>query len=190
MNPFSTINKGFRRGRNSVTNPGSNRINRLKARHTRSLQHKAAKLKDSYGCIGKKSKLKCCMLNVDGLSESSFNDVKAVLASKCPDVCILLETKRRLEDDAFSIEVTDYDVSEYRRSDLAGDKGGGGIAVFTRKSEGLVFKDFDPELPDPSQAFIRKERVWKTVESANQKTAICAVYAGFQAPDDRNGVWK
>ena len=77
-------------------------------------------------------------------------------------------------------------VSEYKRSDIAGEKGGGGLAIYTKKSEGFVFKDYDPDLQDPSQAFVRNERVWKTVESAHYKTAICGVNAG----DDRNAEWN
>ena len=78
------------------------------------------------------------MLNVDGLNESSFADVKYVLSNKSPDICILLETKRRLEEDGFCLDIPGYDVSEHRRSDLAGDKGGGEIAVFTKKADGLT----------------------------------------------------
>ena len=173
-----------------MSNPRTYEQNRLKARHTRRLVHRSAKLRASYGIIGKKNKLKCCLLNVDGLNESSFADVKQVLSSKSPDICILLETKRRLEDDGIDIDVTGYDVTEYKRSDIACDKGGGGIAIFTRKVDGLVFKDYDPDLPDPTHAFVRKERAWKTLESTRSKTAVCAVYAGFQAPDDRNAEWN
>ena len=150
MNPFSKkVNRlycppqqpGFRRGRNSVSNrKASYEKLRIAARSTRNFVQKSAKLKSSFGAISKQKSLKCCLLNVDGLSESSFADVKNVLSSKAPDICILLETKRRLEDDCFSLDVPGYEVSEHRRSDIAGDKGGGGIAVFTRKAEGRVKK--------------------------------------------------
>ena len=171
-------------------NPQSHEKNRLKARHTRSLVHRSAKLKEAYGTVRKKNKLRCCLLIVDGLTDSSFADVKHVLSSKSPDICVLLETKRRQEDDGLDIDVVGYDVTEYKRSDIAGDKGGGGLAIFTRKADGLVFKDYDPDLPDPAHDFVREERAWKTLESARSKTAVCAVYAGFQAPDDRNAEWN
>ena len=197
MNPFSNgVHKPpliprFRKGRNSVANPyTSYNKSRIRKRSTRNRVHKSIKLKESFGYISKKNKLKCCFLNVDGLTDSSFADVKNVLATKAPDICVLLETKRRLEDDGVSLEVPGYDVSEHNRSDIAGDKGGGGLAIFTRKADGLVFHDYDPDLPDPSQAFVRNERAWKTLESAHSKTAVCAVYAGFQAPDDRNAAWN
>ena len=195
MNPFSKgvsvpPRRGFRRGRNSASNNNISyeRI-RQRRRNTRCL-HKSSLLKESYGLIQRKTKLKCCMLNVNGLTDSTLADVKNVLASKSPDVCVLLETKRRLEDEGINLEIPGYEVSEHRRSDLAGDKGGGGIAIYTRKADGIVFKDFDPNLPDPNQAFVRNERAWKTVESVHGKTAVCGVYAACQAGDDGNGPWN
>ena len=59
-------------------------------------QHrKITQLKDSVGVIGKKQSLLCSLLNVDGLSHSSYEDVKQVLDKKKSDVCIILESKRR-----------------------------------------------------------------------------------------------
>ena len=190
MNPFQ-LGPGFRRGRNSGSNPHVpiGKAN-LRKRITRSRIHRSARLKDSYGAIKTKEKLQFSLLNVDGLNETSFADVKDVLSRKQPDLCVLLETKHRLEDDCLCLDVPGYDVTEYCRSDLAGDKGGGGIAIFTRKTDGLVFNDFDPDLEDPSQAFVRNERAWKTVKTSRQKTAVCSVYAGFQAADDRHGNWN
>ena len=197
MNPFSHGSQKppfiprFRKGRNSASNPyTSYEKSRIRRRSTRNRVHKSVKLKESFGSILRKNKLKCCFLNVDGLTDSSFADVKNVLDTKTPDICVLLETKRRLEDDGISLEVPGYDVTEYKRSDIAADKGGGGLAIFTRKADGLVFHDYDPDLPDPSKAFVRNERAWKTLESAHSKTAVCSVYAGFQAPDDRNAAWN
>ena len=181
----------FRKGRNSVSgNNVSKEKIRIRKRSMGNWKHKSVRMKESFGAVTMKEKLVCSLLNVDGLNESSLADVKEVLSTKKPDICILLETKRRFEDEETPIDVPGYEVSEYRRSDLAGDKGGGGIAVFTRKVDGLAFKDFNPDLPDPSLAFVRNERVWKTVETGSRKTAICAVYAGFQSPDDMNADWN
>ena len=198
MNPFqhgkpgSLSFPGFRRGRNSVS--GNNNLPkeqiRIRNRSMRDWIHKSARRKDSYGTVTKRNNLLFSLLNVDGLTDSTFNDVKDVLTRKMPDVCLLLETKRRLEDSGTCLDVPGYDVTEYKRSDLAGDKGGGGLALFTRKADGLIFKDYDPDLPDPALAFVRKERAWKTVETGNGKTAVCAVYAGFQSPDDMNAAWN
>ena len=198
MNPFQHGKPGshclpkFRKGRNSVS--GNKNLSkeklRIRNRRMRNWMHNSARLKESVGTASRKNKLLFSLLNVDGLTDSTLTDVKDVLSRESPDVCLLLETKRRLEDSSSCLDVPGYDVTEYRRSDLAGDKGGGGLALFTRKADGLIFKDFDPDLPDPALAFVRKERAWKTVETGNGKTAVCAVYAGFQSPDDMNANWN
>ena len=181
----------FRKGRNSRSGRTvPSQIYRDRKRNTRSRIAKRVKLRDSSGFIQHKKSLKCSLLNVNGLSEASMANVKDVLSRKQPDVCILLETKRRLEDEEISANVDGYELTEYRRSDLAFDKAGGGLAIYTRKADGLVFKDFDPDIADPAHLFVRKERAWKTVETVRGKTAICGVYAGFQAADDRHGDWN
>ena len=78
-------------------NPQSLEKNRLKARHTRSLVHRSAKLKEAYGTVRKKNKLRCCLLIVDGLTDSSFADVKHVLSSKSPDALIFVSFLRQRE---------------------------------------------------------------------------------------------
>ena len=40
---------------------------------------------------------------------------------------------------AMDISIPGYKVSEFNRSDAANDKMGGGIAVYRRQSEGLLF---------------------------------------------------
>ena len=197
MNPFHQGNGTqpggihYRKGRNSRSGRAVPRhIYRDRKRNTRSRVAKHVKLRDSSGFIQHKKSLKCSLLNVNGLSEASLDNVKDILSRKQPDVCILLETKRRLEDADISADIDGYDLTEYRRSDTAFDKAGGGLAFYTRKTDGLVFKDFDPDIADPSHLFVRKERAWKTVETVRGKTAICGVYAGFQAADDRHGDWN
>ena len=39
-------------------------------------------------------------------------------------------------------------------------------------------------------AFVANERIWVKVESAKCKTAVCGLYCGFQASDDRHGLWN
>ena len=190
MNPFSLNKTGFRRGRNSKYRSYSNKRIRLIERNARTLVHKSVRLKESFGAIGTKKKLSCALLNVDGLTDASLTDVKDVLFRKKPDLCVLLETKIRLEEEGPCLDVPGYDVSQRHRSDAAGDRGGGGIAIFTRKRDGLVFRSYDPDIENPAHVFVRTERAWTTVESVSGKTAVCAVYAGFQAPDDRHGEWN
>lgn len=193
MNPFS-LHRGFSRfrsGRNLTNNVSLSKMKRqIHRRNTRNWVHKSVGRKDSYGFVQPKSRLKLGMLNVDGCTRDTFADVKDVLLRKKMDMCILLETKRRIEEDDDSLAIPGYDLTEVRRSDMAGDKGGGGICFYMRKADGLLFGDYDPDILDPDHAFVRNERVWKTVESLHGKTAVCAVYAGFQAPDDRNQYWN
>ena len=174
---------------------------RVKHTHAGQRRHNAArgakqrakhrvKLRGSHGVIQRKQHLRLCLLNVDGLSHSSLEDVKTVLNDKSPDLCFLLETKRRHEEHGSDISVPGYDVQEIRRSDAAGDKGGGGIACYTRKTDGIIFKEYTPPIPDPNLHFVRTERVWITTESLLMKTAVCGVYMGCQYPDDRHGVWN
>ena len=186
MNPFSLQKQRFRKGRPKGN--GSFEKNRVGKRSSRNLVHKSVRLKESYGAIGSKKKLTCSLLNVDGLSDASLADVRDVLARKQPDLCVILESKIRFEESGPCLDVPGYEVAERRRSDFAGDRGGGGIAVYTRKRDGLVFKSYDPDILNPEHMFVRTERLWTTVQSAKGKTAVCAVYAGFQAADDRHGV--
>ena len=99
MNPFivgnpSSSKSGFRKGRNTVS--GNLKVTReslrIRNRSMKNWVHKSARRKDSFGAVSRKENLVCALLNVDGLTESSFADVKEVLSSKRPDVCLLLET--------------------------------------------------------------------------------------------------
>ena len=190
MNPFSLKRTGFRKGNNARTHSVFNGKSRINSRSSRSFVHKSVRLKESYGAVGKMNKLSCSLLNVNGLTEDSLADVKDVLMRKQPDLCVLLETKLRLEEDGLCLDVPGYDVVERRRSDMAGDRGGGGLAVYTRKRDGLVFRQHEPIIDDPAHVFVRSERAWTTIQSSKGKTAVCSVYAGFQAPDDRHGAWN
>ena len=51
---------------------------------------KHAKLRESVGTIGTKNVLRCSMLNINGLSEASLNNVETVLNTEKPDIVILL----------------------------------------------------------------------------------------------------
>ena len=148
------------------------------------------KLRETVGVIGNKKFLKCSMLNVDGMSNSSFEDVKNVLCTKQSDVCVILETKRREEEVGRDIAIDGYTVRELRRSDVAGDKGGGGIAVYTRQLDSLVFHDYSPEIEEQDCHFVSKERIWITTKSSSMKTAICGAYYGCQYPDNRHLEWN
>ena len=178
-----------------MTNSRGGHIGAGRRRHdaVRGVQQRAkhrVKLRDSRGFLEKKKCLRAGLLNVDGLSLSSFEDVKSALHNKSLDLCFLLETKRRFEEQGSDISVAGYDVHEVRRSDVACDKGGGGIAVYTKKSDGVIFKEYTPPIHDQSLHYVRTERAWITTESLLMKTAICGVYLGCQYPDDRHAAWN
>ena len=61
---------------------------------------KRVKLRETVGVIGNKKFLKFSMLNVDGMSNSSFEDVKNVLCTKQSDVCVILETKSKRREES------------------------------------------------------------------------------------------
>ena len=142
------------------------------------------------GVVGQKHYLKLSLLNVDGLSPSTFEDVKLTILRKKPDVCVLLETKRRHEEIGCDISIDGYSLHEVRRSDAADDRGGGGIAYYTRLSDGLVFHEHKPCIVDPTLHYVQNERFWLTTESVTTKTALCGLYLGCQYMDDRHGLWN
>ena len=185
MNPF-------RKGRNSRSNRtgSTSNIRRLHSRLKKFKLHKRANLRESVGIVEVKKSLKASMLNVDGFSEEALVDVTKTVLDTVPDVCFILETKRRLEETGKDISIEGYNVLEARRSDIAGDKNGGGIAVYTRVTDGLVFKQHKPVIDNPEHGFVNNERVWVTVDSLNTKTALCGLYMGFQAADDRHSGWN
>ena len=122
----------------------------LKAK--RSLRAKRKKMCDTVGVIQQKNTLKCAFLNVDGLSHLTFEYVLETVKLKKPDVLIIAETHRRDEATGMDIKIPGYELHETKRSDLAEDRDGGGLALYTRISEGLHFKSHDPDINDKENA--------------------------------------
>ena len=124
-------------------------------RNKRNLQQqrikRSAKLRESYGVRNTKKILRTALLNVDGLDEVTLEDVKTTVNNKKPDVVILLETKRRLENCDADADIPGYSLNEARRSDAAGDKEGGGIALYTRLSDGLIFQPHTPDIDEQNE---------------------------------------
>ena len=165
-------------------------FHRSKRRFNQCRAMKCAKLKDSVGTVQTKNLLRCSLLNVDGLNEASMSNVENTIAAKKLDIVVLLETKRRAEEAGLDITVPGYSLHEARRSNNAGDRDGGGIAVYTKLSDGILFKEHKPDVTDQAHAFVNSERIWITVESQTSKTAICSLYLGCQHSDDRFGQWN
>ena len=93
---------------------------------------KTAKLRESIGVVQPKNYLRAAFLNVDGLNEVTFEDVSSTIVNQHQDVVFLVETKRREEEPGIDITIPGYSLLETRRSNLAKDKDGGGIAVYTK----------------------------------------------------------
>ena len=152
--------------------------------------HKRAKRRENVGILTPKQTLDVALLNVDGYSDVQYETVKDTIKIKNPDICILLETKRRQEVISSKVEIDRYDIIERRRSNTSGDRAGGGILVYLRNDKGYRFEEHVPSIENPQYAFVAKERIWIKVESAKCKTAVCGLYCGFQASDDRHGLWN
>ena len=148
------------------------------------------KLRDNIGVIGSKNNIKTSMLNVDGLSDTCIADVQDFVSRSSPDIVFLLETKRRLEEFGTDITIDGYEHFEVKRSDVAGHKQGGGLVCYTRKSDGLLFKRYTPDIPNQELEYVNYERIWITVDSLQSKIAILSVYMGCQYDDDRHAEWN
>lgn len=159
-------------------------------RQAQKWSNQRVKLRGQVGVVGRKSSLNLGLLNVDGLSPSSLEDVQSALSRKSLDICILLESKRRFEDVGSDISIEGYSHHEIRRSDTAEDRGGGGMVYYTRQTDGILFKELSPPIADPTLHYVRNERFWITAESLLVKTAVCGTYLGCQYGDDRYGSWN
>ena len=130
------------------------------------------------------------MLNVDGLSDTSLADVQDFVSQSSPDVVFLLETKRRFEEFGTDIAIEGYEHFEVKRSDVADHKQGGGLVCYMKKSDGLVFNRYTPDIMDKELEYVNYERIWITIDSLQSKTAILGVVMGCQYDDDRHADWN
>ena len=150
-------------------------------------QWKKAKLsRKSDTIIHTKGLIKTAYLNVDGLGDVTLSSIKETVSNQVPDVFFLVETKRREGQNGLDISIPGYSKPiEARRSD--GDRDGGGIAAYIRITDGVMYKPHRPNILSPDDAFVNNERLWITCESRKYKSAFCALYLGFQTPDDKYG---
>ena len=148
------------------------------------------KLRQNAGALHSQSHLTSGFLNVDGLSEAKLEDVRKFTSEVSPDIFTLLETKRRLEDIGTNISIDGYEHIEIKRSDVAGDRPGGGMVYYTKNTGGILFKRHTPSIEQKDLEYVQNERFWVIVESQNCKTAICSAYLGCQYSDDRFKDWN
>ena len=149
--------------------------------------------REEVGVVEKKTAMVTGYLNCDGYKLKTKVDLDAAIRRKEVDIFCLVETKLRKEQKT-KISKEGFLVFESRRDDCNSlgmkDKKGGGLAILTKKREGLVFKQHSPKIVDPTLAFVDKERLWVTYESKGRKSAVCVVYLGWNARDDRHVEWN
>ena len=133
-----------RRGRNTRAHASASTSSRR--RSTASARNFKFKLRENIGALKCNNDLKTSFLNIDGLSDAKLEDVSSYVRTKSPDLFFLLETKRRAEEIGTDISIPGYDLTELRRSDVSGDKTGGGVAFYTRNNAGLLFKRHSPAI--------------------------------------------
>ena len=145
------------------------------------------------GAMEKKMTTVIGFLNVNGYNTKTMVDVNLAIGRKGVDIFCLAETKLRKED-RMKIFKEDFEVFETRREDCNNkgekDRNGGGLAILAKKKEGVVYKRYQPQIAKAELGYVEKERLWITYESQSSKTAVCCVYMGFQAEDDRHKVWN
>ena len=136
------------------------------------------------------SYIKVVTHNTRGFDEVSEHDTRNLIKSQCPDVVGILETKLRMEDGR-TPEMEGYMSVEVRRSDLAGDKDGGGILVFVKQSEKVKYAEKKFRIRRPENRKVENERVWITSKvKGGAKFAFGFVYIAQQTSDDKFGEWN
>ena len=134
--------------------------------------------------------VKVVSFNANGWSEISENDTRELARSQRPGLIGVLETKLRQEDGGREVEIPDYDVVDVRRSDLAGDKEGGGILVYARQTGGVRYREKKFKIRKKGNKHVQNERVWMVTKSGNSKWACGFVYIAQQKRNDEFGQWN
>ena len=109
-------------------------------------------------------------LNADGWKDQTEFDILAAIETKNLDVFSVNETHFRKGDK--KLQVPGFTVFESRRDEGRHDKKGGGIACLVRKSMGVAFKKFSPQISKPVLNYVDSERLWVTYQSQQGKSAI------------------
>ena len=141
------------------------------------------------GVASRENELTIMTLNVNGLTESSIHDLTNAAEDRNVKVICCTETHFRKEQNQIHHSIPGFNMFETRRSDVSGDKAGGGIIVYCRDN-GPLYKLHNPTIQNPMSAFVNNERMWVLCETQSYKTAICCVYMGCQYEDNRHDNWN
>ena len=138
--------------------------------------------------VEKRSSIVLGLLNINGWNDVKKNDIVQAMEAKNVDIFSLVETKKKPH--SRKIEIAGCKVFETRRDvDTANggtDKEGGGLACVVRANTGISFSKYEPKIRYPELNYVSSERLWIKYSSAEGKSAICTVYMGFQASDNRH----
>jgi exonuclease III len=148
------------------------------------------RLRGDLGIVNKCVKVAMMHLNANGLGQISVQDVNNACTRDNLMVAAITETHFRSEQSLDHHIIPGYKTFESRRSDVAGDKPGGGVLIYCKESEGIVFRQHTPDISSPDCAFVDRERCWVIFETPGFKTAVCAVYMGCQYSDNRHTLWN
>ena len=153
-------------------------------RRQRSVRVRVRK-EDKKEAVVKKMALGIGFLNADGCSETTMRDIEEAVSHQDIDVMCVAETKMRQEQKE-KLKMNGFDIHETRRSDADGDKKGGGLAIFTRKKDGIVFKRYNPNIKEVRHSFVEKERLWVTYNCHGEDCCLLSVF-GMPNMDDSHG---
>ena len=156
---------------------------------TKSFRKRRATRK-TLGIVDKKHSLSLLLFNTRGLSQSSFADIKIAVERENVDIVVITETHYRQEQSIKHNNLDGFKIYEARRSDGSEDKNGGGVLIYCKTAEGLMMKQFKPNVENDNLSFVNKERVWVLCDSVGYKTAVCGVYFGCQFNDDSNAMYN
>ena len=156
---------------------------------TKSFRKRRA-LRKTLGIVDKKHSLSLLLFNTRGLSQSSHADISLAVKRENVDIVVITETHYRQEQTIKHNTLDGFRIYETRRSDVSEDKNGGGVLIYCKTSEGLIMKQFKPDVENDNLSFVDKERVWVLCESVGYKTAVCGVYFGCQFTDDSNSEYN
>ena len=126
------------------------------------------------------------LLNINGVSVQSVQDIKRIVQVEELEILCLTETHVRKED-KHGVSIPGFDSHESLRE--GNEKKGGGLAILTRKG-GIVYTRYRPKIASLDLEYVSRERLWVTYASEQSKTAVCVVYLACANKDRSHVPWN
>ena len=161
------------------------------ARKTRRSNYRKGTVWTKGNTLERRSTIGIGCLNVNGWDDIKKDDVEKAMESMNLDIFSLIETnsKKKASDPRNKVKVQGCRVFEVCRTG-EDDRPGGGIAVAVKKATGVVLSQHNPKIKNPALNYVSSERLWVKYKSDHGKSAICTLYIGFQASDNRHLEWN